>query len=69
MTDCNRQPLQFSTLVNKAVVADFLGGRLTTDAGALLLREVAERIGLFDALDAVIPTHGIRCSPFMTSVP
>jgi hypothetical protein len=55
MTDCNRQPLQFSTLVNKSVVADFLGGRLTTDAGALLLREVAEQTGLFDALNAVIP--------------
>jgi hypothetical protein len=55
MTDCNRQPLQFSTLLNKAVVADFLGGRLTTDAGALLLREVAEKTGLFDALNAVIP--------------
>ena len=55
MTDCNRQPLQFSTLVNKAVVADFLGGRLTTDAGALLVREVAEKTGLFDALNAVIP--------------
>ena len=55
MTDCNRQPLRFSTLVNKAVVADFLGGRLTTDAGALLLREVAEKTGLFEALNAVIP--------------
>jgi hypothetical protein len=55
MTDYNHQPLQFSTLVNKAVVADFLGGRLTTDAGALLLREVAETTGLFDALNAVIP--------------
>ena len=55
MTDCNRQPLQFSTLVNKAVVADFLGGQLTTDAGALLVREVAEKTGLFDALNAVIP--------------
>ena len=55
MTDCNRQPLQFSTLVNKAVVADFLGGRLTSDAGALLLREVAEKTGLFDALNIVIP--------------
>ena len=38
-----------------AVVADFHGGRLTTDAGALLLREVAERLGLFDALDHAIP--------------
>jgi hypothetical protein len=55
MTDCNREPLLFSTLGRKAVVADFGGGRLTSDAGALLLREVADRLGLFDALDAVIP--------------
>jgi hypothetical protein len=55
MTDCNRDALLFSTLGRKAVVADFHGGRLTTDAGALLLREVAERIGLFDALNAAIP--------------
>jgi hypothetical protein len=55
MTDCNRESLHFSTLGPKAVVADFQGGRLTTDAGALLLREVADRIGLFDALDAAIP--------------
>jgi hypothetical protein len=55
MTDCNRQPLPFSSLGPKAVVADFDGGRLTSDAGALLLREVDDRIGLFDALDAAIP--------------
>jgi hypothetical protein len=55
MTDCSRNPLDFSTLGPKSVVADFQGGRLTTDAGALLLREVADRIGLFDALDAAIP--------------
>ena len=34
MTDCNRDPLHFSSLGPKAVVADFNGGRLTTDAGA-----------------------------------
>jgi hypothetical protein len=55
MTDCNRDPLAFSSIGPKAVRADFAGGRLTTDAGALLLREVAQRIGLFDALDAAIP--------------
>lgn len=55
MTDCSRTTLPFSTLGPRAVVADFLGGRLTTDAGALLLREVAERTGLFRALDAAIP--------------
>ena len=51
MTDCNREPLTFSSLGSKAVVADFLGGRLTSDAGALLLREIGEQIGLFEALD------------------
>src|SRR5258708_14536981 len=55
MTDCNARPLHFSTLPRKAIVADFQGGRLTTDAGALLLREVGDRLGLFDALDAAIP--------------
>jgi hypothetical protein len=55
MTDCNRQALPFSSLGPKALVADFLGGRLTSDAGALLLREVGEATGLFRALDQVIP--------------
>ena len=55
MTECNDDPLGFSRIATKAVVADFRGGRLTTDAGALLLREVARRIGLFEALDAAIP--------------
>lgn len=41
--------------MSKAVVADFRGGRLTTDAGALLLREVERRLGLFQAIDRCIP--------------
>jgi Transposase DDE domain group 1 len=55
MTDCNRQTLAFSSLGPKSVVADFLGGRLTSDAGALLLREVGRPTGLFEALAAAIP--------------
>jgi hypothetical protein len=55
MTECNDQTLHFSRLGSKAVLADFQGGRLTTDAGALLLRELGDKLGLFDALDAVIP--------------
>src|SRR3954447_752981 len=55
MTDCNRDPLLFSTLGPKQLVADFQGGTLTTDAGALLVREAADRLGLFEALDAAIP--------------
>src|SRR3954471_24120190 len=55
MTHCNRDSLEFSSRDSKTVVADFQGGRLTTDGGALLLSQEADRIGLFDALDAAIP--------------
>jgi DDE family transposase len=55
MTDCNRKTLDFSSRGSKTVHADFQGGCLTTDGGALILGELADRIGLFDALDAVIP--------------
>ncbi len=55
MTDCTQSSLTFARLGSRAVVADFRGGRLTTDAGALLLRQVERRLGLFDALDAAIP--------------
>jgi hypothetical protein len=55
MTDCNRHTLPVSRLGSKTVVADFDGGRLTTDAGAMLLRETDQRLGLFDALNAAIP--------------
>ena len=55
MTDCNAQPIAFSSLGRKQVVADFNGGSITSDGGALLLREVDRRLGLIDRLDAVIP--------------
>ncbi len=55
MTECNRDPLTFSSFGPKSVIADFLGGRLTSDAGAILLREVAQCTGLFDAINEVIP--------------
>lgn len=54
-TDCNRQPLLFSSLGRRAVQADFSAGRISADAsGALLLREADRRIGLIDAMDKVV---------------
>jgi len=48
MTQRNRKPLTFSTLFRRRVEADFDGGRLTSDAGGLLLREVDRRLGPTD---------------------
>jgi hypothetical protein len=50
MTDSNQLALVFSNLGRKKIQADFTGGKLTSDAGAALLREVDRRIGLIDAL-------------------
>lgn len=68
MTECNGLPLTFSTLGRKKIYADFNGGKLTSDAGAVLLREVDKRIGLIDATAACISdprrpgriTHDLR---------
>ena len=54
MTECNRKTLTFSSLSRKKILADFNGGRLTSDGGALLLREANRRTGLIDALTGCI---------------
>ena len=45
-TDCNVETLHFTGLGRRKVVAKFDGGRMSSDAGALLLREVNERCDL-----------------------
>src|SRR5262249_6210394 len=55
MTECSRTPLLFSSLGSRRLEADFSGGSLTSDGGALLLREADRRLGLLDALDRAIP--------------
>jgi hypothetical protein len=54
VTECNGGTLTFSSLSGRRIVADFEGGRLTSDAGGLLLREVDRRIGLTEALAGCI---------------
>ena len=39
-TDCNHQPLLFQDRGTRQVVADFSGGYLSSDGGALLLRQI-----------------------------
>jgi hypothetical protein len=55
MTECNRSLIQFSSLARRSVEARFDGGSLTSDAGALLLREADRRLGLTAALNQIIP--------------
>ncbi len=54
MTDCTTEPLLFSSLMRQSIQADFHGGRLTSDGGALLLREADRSLGLIDAINACI---------------
>ena len=44
-TVCHKQ-LRFESLSSKEVIADFEGGRITSDAGGLLLRELDQRYRL-----------------------
>jgi len=55
MTECNRQPLLFSSLKSQKIVADFNGGRLTSDGGGLLLREADRQLDLIRRLTECIP--------------
>ena len=50
MTDCNTKQIIFSSLGRKKVQADFNGGNITSDAGALLLREADKRLKLTETL-------------------
>jgi len=55
VTECNTDVINFSRLSRRELVADFDGGRLTSDAGMLLLREVDQRLGLSEAISACLP--------------
>lgn len=55
MTECNAQPLLFSSLRSQKIVADFGGGHLTSDAGGLLLREADRKLKLTGRLADCIP--------------
>ena len=51
-TECNPEPMLFARLDRRAVVADFGGGAITSDAGALLLGATDKAVGLVDRFAA-----------------
>lgn len=54
-TDCNNSSIRFAPSGRRNVVADFDGGQITSDAGALLLREVARPMRVFQRIAEAIP--------------
>jgi len=52
-TVCHTQ-LPFANLESKSVVAAFDGGKITSDGGSLLLREIDERVGVIDSFNQAL---------------
>ena len=54
-TDGNARAITFTPLGRRQLLARFDGGHITSDAGALLLREVAARSNLFARMADAVP--------------
>lgn len=57
MSDDTAAPFRFSAVGRKKVVADFDGGRLTSDGGVMLLAAAERRLGIADRLAGLIADH------------
>ncbi len=62
MTRCSGKLLIISRLKSQQIVADFDGGRLTSDAGALLLREVDRWMASVNRPQTEAELDAVRCS-------
>lgn len=56
-TECNRESYDFGRVEGRRLVADFGGGTLSSNGGALLLRQVAKATGLLDRLAGCFTDH------------
>ncbi len=56
-TECNRKSLDFGSVEGRRLVADFGGGKMTSNAGALLLRQAARAMVLLERLSACFFDH------------
>ena len=54
-TDCNSPSITFTPLGRRQLLAGFDGGKITSDAGSLLLREVAAKSKLFQRMALAVP--------------
>jgi Transposase DDE domain group 1 len=56
-TECTQSSFEFAPHFAQRVVADFGGGTLTSDGGALLLRQTDQRMGLLERFAACFTDH------------
>ena len=56
-TECSQATFEFHGLFQRKVKARFDGGKITSDAGVLLLREVEKRTGLIAGLEQCFTDH------------
>jgi Transposase DDE domain group 1 len=56
-TECKGKPYQFQALGGRAVVADFEGGKITSDGGGLLLRELERQRAILGRFAACFVDH------------
>ena len=54
MSDCSPKQLSFPPIAGQTIRADFEGGALSSDFGALLLRGIDRQIGLTERFAAAI---------------
>ena len=59
-TECTVEQLSFQAVGRREVVAKFDGGQLSSDGGALLLREVDRRLGIVKQFGACFRDY---CDP------
>jgi len=68
MTECTQSRFSFAGHLNREVVAEFNGGTITSDGGALLLRETDQKLNLLarfsqcfvDGRDPVLIEHSVE---------
>jgi len=60
MTQCNQETFEFAAHFSRGVGARFDGGTMTSDGGALLLRQTDQRLHLLPRLAAFLRTAAAR---------